>query len=308
MTLLIFGGTGFIGSSLIKNRKSKEKIIFYSSKKVEIINFKKKTNTQFNSSIEYIKKLKKFDAIFCASTRYDPIKYKNRPDIVFKNNIKSIFNFIKILDKTKVNKLILLSSYAVYGNKLNKNLENSSILLKNFSTKEFYYASAKLFQENIINNFCKENKIKFNIIRLPSVYGPGSTLNKKNAHVIPSFILQLLKGTKKMNIYGTGKEIREFIYISDLIKIILKLRKTNYSGILNVGSNQYSSINELLNKIINIINLEVSVNFNNKSFSDVPIRKVSYIRFKKIIGNFKFTNDTTGLNNTINWYKKQLNV
>lgn len=196
MTLLVFGGTGFIGSSVIKKCKSKEKIISFSSKKVEIFNSNLKKKVNYNFSVNYINKQKKIDALFCAATRYDPKKYRTKPEIIFKNNIDSILKFIKTINNANVRKVLLVSSYAVYGDTVKNNSENSILSTENFSKREFNYALAKYIQEKLIINFCKEKNINYNIIRLPSIYGPGSTLNKKNAHVIPSFILQVLKKKK----------------------------------------------------------------------------------------------------------------
>ena len=109
-----------------------------------------------------------------------------------------------------------------------------------------------------------------------------------------------------MNVYGTGNEKREFIYIYDLIKIIIKLRNDNYIGAINVGSNKFISIKNLLSNITNLTNSVIQTKFNNESFSDVPIRKVKYNNFRKLFKGYKFTSISVGLNNTIKWYKKNL--
>ena len=307
MTLLVFGGTGFVGSSLINRQKENEKIISFSSKKIEIIKKKSRYNIKYSLLKNYLKQEKENDAIFCASTRYDPKKYINNTLGVFENNINSIIKFLKILDNTSVRKVILISSYAIYGNKKSANSEESNVFAKNFSIKEFYYAQAKLLQENLIINFCKKRNIKYNILRLPSIYGPGSTLSLKNSHVIPSFVIQILKKKKHITIHGNGTEKKEFIYIFDLIKIILILRKKNFNGIINVGSNKFLSIKTLLNIIIKLTNSKVITQYNNQSFSDIPLRKVNYLKLKSHFKNFKFKEITNGLRETVNWYKKKLN-
>lgn len=305
MALIVFGGSGFVGNSIIEVQKKYENIISFSSNKIEIYQQKKKTKISYKKVLEFLKKSKKVDAIFCAATRYDPNKYKDQPLTVFQNNINAILKFIKILDAKKMNKIIFVSSYAVYGQKFqNKNKEDFILSPDNFSKKEFYYALAKYTQEKIIINYCNNKNIKFNILRLPSIYGPGSTLDQKKAHVIPSFILQILKKIKKINVFGTGNEKREFLYILDLIKIINKLRKKNINGILNVGSNHFISIKNLLNLVIKITNSQIEIAFNKKSISDVPLRKVSYNKFNNIFKKYKFTNINIGLERTINWYKK----
>lgn len=303
MALVIFGGTGFLGSTLTKKQKIRENIYSISSKK---INLYKSKSTKFISKKflkDNLKKEKKLDAIFCAATRYDPKKYSDEPLTVFQNNINAIIKFLNIIDQTKIRKVLLISSYAVYGNKNKQNKENSKILVENFSNKEFYYAFAKFIQENLLINFCKKKNINYNIVRLPSIYGPGSTLKIKNSHVIPSFIMQVLNKKKNMKIHGNGEEKREFIYISDLIKILMKLRRINFNGVINVGSNNFSSIRYILDRIIKFTNSKTQAKTNNISFSDVPLRKVNYSKFKKYFKNFKFEKINSGLLKTINWYK-----
>ena len=155
MTLVVFGGTGFVGSAIINELRQKEKIISISSKKVKVYNSRSNNLIKNTSLKNYLKKEKNFDAIFCASTRYDPKKYINDPISVFKNNINAINKFFKSLEKTNVRKILLISSYAVYGNKNSNNREKSKILVENFSNKEFYYALAKYTQETLLINFCE---------------------------------------------------------------------------------------------------------------------------------------------------------
>lgn len=303
MALVIFGGTGFVGSALTNKQKIRENVYSISSKEIRL--HKSKSSKLINKKLlkNNLKKERKLDAIFCAATRYDPKKYSDDPLTVFQNNINAITRFLNIIDQINVRKVLLISSYAVYGNKNNQNKESSKIQIENFSNKEFYYALAKFTQENLLINFCKRKNIKYNIIRLPSIYGPGSTLRMKNSHVIPSFIMQVLNRKKNMKIYGNGKEKREFIFIFDLIKILTKLRKINFNGVINVGSNNFLSIKHILDRIIKLTNSKTKAKANNISFSDVPMRKVNYFRFKKYFKNFKFEKINSGLSTTIKWYQ-----
>ena len=108
-----------------------------------------------------------------------------------------------------------------------------------------------------------------------------------------------------MKIYGNGNEKREFVYIFDLIKILMILRNDNLNGIINVGTNKFVSIKNILDIIIKSTNSNIITKTNNISFSDVPLRKVNYSKFKKHIKNFNFEKINSGLLKTINWYKSK---
>ena len=89
------------------------------------------------------------------------------------------------------------------------------------------------------------------------------------------------------------------------IKILMILRNNNLNGIINVGTNNFVSIKNILDIIIKSTKSNIIAKTNNISFSDVPLRKVNYSKFKKHIKNFNFEKISSGLLKTINWYKSK---
>ena len=122
------------------------------------------------------------------------------------------------------------------------NDENVEVNIKSLSSSEFYYGSAKVHREDLLIEFCIRNSIKFTVLRIPSLYGPHATLNVNQAHVIPSFIMRLLQvNSREIQAFGTGNEMRDFLYVEDLIRII---RQTidSPSEIMNIAPQSFVSI------------------------------------------------------------------
>jgi len=306
MSVIIFGGNGFIGANLINKLKEKETIYSFNSKYNYLIKNGSKINITSKYAISLLKKDKNIEAYFCSSVRYNPIHYKKKPLDIYKKNIFILIQFLKLISNIKIKKVTLLSSYAVYGhNRKSKCYENEIIDKSYFSKGENFYALSKHNQEQIFISYCEQKDLPFNIVRLPSIFGENSSLVIKNAHVIPSLIMKLIREPKELDIFGTGNEKREFIYVGDLIKFLLKIRKIKALNIINFGSCKFITIKKLsyiLNKKISPTSI---LHYNNKSISDVPMRFVSNKKLLTIFKNFKFTEFDIAIKKTISWYKKQ---
>ena len=182
----LIGFTGFIGSNLVKFRKSIDK---YNSKNI--------------SSIKH----NNYEIVICAGTSSKRWLANKFP----KKDKKKILNLIKYLDKINVRKFVLISTCEVFGN--NKNSNEKSKL--NFSNKS-EYAKNRIYLEN----FCKKRFKNILIIRLPIVYGKNFSknfifdlLNKKEIHK--------LNGRDKVQIYNVKNLVKHINYaIKENIKFL----------------------------------------------------------------------------------------
>jgi nucleoside-diphosphate-sugar epimerase len=111
------------------------------------------------------------------------------------------------------------------------------------------YGNSKLYCEKMIAAWGEANQKQYQILRVGHVYGPGEEAYKK---VIPVTIRKLLNN-ESLEIWGTGREIRAFIYIKDVVQAILQsLEISENNGPINLVSNQQISIRELVEKLISI--------------------------------------------------------
>ena len=261
MKILITGGCGFIGTALtahiIKNYKNYKIII--------IDNFTSSSEKFFKKSIKYFTKKKindlkiqiikgditNFDLVLkaskkckivihlAASTGVD-ISIKN-PSIDFNNNVFGTFNILEACRINKIKKLILASSGAVVGN-VDPPI-NENILPKPISP----YGASKLFKETYASSYSYSYNISTISLRFSNVYGPGS--NFKNS-VVSKFIKDYIISNKN-EIYGSGNQTRDFIYIDDLISAILKsmLNKKLKNEVFQISTNKETNL-IYLNKLI----------------------------------------------------------
>ena len=118
--------------------------------------------------------------------------------------------------------------------------ENSCMLPQSF------YAITKLNQEMMVRNICNALGIPFVIFRYQNVYGPGQSLKNPYTGILSIFSTRI-KNKKSIPIFEDGKESRDFVYISDVVRAtILGVENKNANGrIFNVGSGERTSILEV---------------------------------------------------------------
>ena len=317
--ILITGGCGFIGSHFIDLAlKKKIKIVNLdflsvgSNKKYSKINSKNYKFYRVNSinklKVKKILEIEKPEVIinFGAETHVD--RSIITPKKFIKNNIEGSLNlaieFKNFVEKNKIKKykFIHISTDEVYGStKKNSFLENQ--ILKPNSP----YSASKASTDLILRAFEKTYKFKSIILRPSNNFGPRQFSEK----LIPMAIKQLRQG-KKIPIYGDGKNKREWIYVEDFVKTILKIVKSNVnSGIYNIGSGNLISNLDL---IIHICKIYSNKNYSKKTIlnyfiefvKDRPGHDFMYKLNLKKAKKQKFlvnSNFNINLKKTINYFK-----
>ena len=295
--ILIPGGTGFIGYHLIVYLVKKGWIVHSLSK------FKPKKTRRVKGA-KYIycdvrdkKKLrskldKYYDYIVNLSGYVDHSNNQSITRIHFNGCKNLIFNYLN----NKPKKFIQIGSSIEYGKQRSPQRENKKNLQETYST----YGNAKLLSSKFLLEQKKKNNFPITILRLYLVYGPKQDLNR----LIPITIMNALKKVK-FNC-SAGKQLRDFVYIDDLINAIVKTFKNEKSNgeIINVGSGNPISVKKLIIKICKL------ANGGNPQFGKVSLRKdeifklyPSLKKVKKILNWQAKVNLDKGLKKTIKYYK-----
>ena len=208
------------------NKKIKNCLIFSArdpnlETKIKSINYKKKINIIFNN--------------FYPSKRISKVRPANYSEFI-KLSLSSTAIVLNSINPQNINKIIYNSSSSIYGfNKFD---------LKDSSNRKLA-SSFKILSENIIYNFCIQNKINFNILRIFNLY---TGIDDKFSILGKIFYSQNFK--KKIIINNNGNSIRDFIQIKDVVNIISTLLKKKTKNIvLDVGSGYGTKIKDILNYI-----------------------------------------------------------
>lgn len=252
MKSLITGGAGFIGSHLadylfqkghkiivldnfISGRKSNLKKI---EKKIKIVNidiFKSKSLDKYFKGVDYV---------FHLAGLADIVPSIENPKKYFDTNVVGTFNVLRASKKAKVKKLLYAASASCYG------LPKSFPTNENSEIKPMYpYALTKRQGEELVMHWNNIFNLPSLSLRFFNCYGPRSRTTGAYGAVFGVFLAQKLAG-KPLTIVGNGKQTRDFIHVSDLVKALFKAAKSKeYGKIYNLAGGKEISVNQIANLI-----------------------------------------------------------
>ncbi len=291
-TILITGGTGFLGYNLIKSLNLKH----YD---VTSLSYRRKSNKDYIKGVKYIfcnignfkelkKKIKKkYNFVVNFSGNIDHRKKSE----TFKVHYSGLKNLIKVIDKKHLKLFIQIGSSLEYG-KL-KSPQKERIICKPIS----YYGKAKYLS----SKYVLKKLNKFLILRLYQVYGP----HQKKDRLIPYVIDCCLKNKKFP--CTDGSQIRDFLFVDDLVNLLSKIlnKRKIRSAVYNVGSGNPLSVKKLINLIVK------KVKKGKPNFGKIKMRKDEtadlFPKIEKIKKDFNWrpkVNIFKGIYKTINYYDK----
>ena len=263
--ILVTGGSGFIGSAIVSYLvKSGYKVIVYDNNsrgKTERLAKVRKYIKFIKGDIRDKKKLlsitgKVDTVIHLAYVNGTKFFYK-KPFEILDIAVNGLINILEFCKKKKVKNFFLASSSEVYQNPLKIPTDEKEMLkIPSIYNPRYSYGGGKIISELYGLYFAKKFFKKFIIFRPHNVYGK----DMGEDHVIPQFIKRFKKLGKRKQflIFGTGKEIRSFIYIDDFISGFSKIfKKGKNQEIYNIGTNEKIKISNLALLISNIFKKKI---------------------------------------------------
>ena len=303
MKILVFGSNGMVGSSVVANFiKNSSYEVFQSSRK----------DTNLFSLEETLKTISQIepDIILNAAAMVGGIHANNTKRIDFIiNNLKINMNILEASISFPKTKVINLGSSCIYPLDAPNPLKESSIMTGKLEPTNSPYAMAKLSAIEIGDAISKELGHNIKNLMPTNLYGPNDHFSANDSHVIPGLIFRMHEAKKNKDssfkIWGSGKPLREFLYVDDLATAINTIIKENpEENIINVGSGEEVSINDLATLIKTTINYEGSLEFDS-SMPDGNPRKLLDSTTMKNLGWKPKIHLEEGLNITYNWFLKK---
>ena len=316
---IVTGGSGFIGSNLVKFLLNKNYFVInvdnlsysanpYNLKEIGKDNNYKFFNQDINNKHQILNILNKFKPIgifnLAAETHVD--RSIDNPEKFIKTNILGVYNLLRVLNKylkknKKKIKLIHVSTDEVYGD-ISIGKKSDEKFSYNPSSP---YSASKASADHLIRSFVRTYKLPAVISNCCNNYGPNQFPEK----LIPKLIYNIINN-KPLPIYAKGKNCREWIHVQDHCEALLKIFHRGKIGeSYNVGSNQTIQNIDMAKKLIHILKNN-SVALGNKVkiqfVKDRPGHDFRYaLNSKKIykeLGWKAKINLDEGLVNTFQWY------
>lgn len=301
--IYITGHRGMVGSATVKllREKGYKNLIFKTSKELDLRNQRETEEFIKKESPEYI---------FHFAARVGGIKANiNYPVEFLYDNIMITTNVIHSAYKYKIKKLLYLGSSCVYPRECPQPMKEEYLLTGKLELTNEGYALAKIIGLKLCEYYNKQYQTNFISLMPPNLYGPNDNFDLKTSHVVAALIRKFLEA--KINnldyveIWGTGKARREFLYVEDLADACLYFME-NYEAkdlpaFINIGCGEDVSIKELVEIIKEEIGYDGKVYWNT-SLPDGMSQKLLDSSFSRKLGWEARTPLREGLRKTIEWY------
>lgn len=163
----------------------------------------------------------------------------------------------------------------------------------------------------IVQGRAYKDQYNFNAIHLLPVnlYGPKDNFDRVSSHVIPALIRKIIEARDQnkpyVEVWGTGRATREFLYVEDAARgIVLATQKYDDASPVNLGSGIEITIRETAELIMKITRYNGEIRWNTSKPDGQPRRQVDVSRAKKLFGFVAQISFEAGLRKTIDWYEK----
>lgn len=303
--IFVAGHKGMVGSALVRFLKNKK------DNKIFTINKSKLDLTNQHDVLRYFSK-KRFDQVYIAAAKVGGIYANNKfpADFIYKN-LMITCNLINSSHITKVKKVLYFGSNCSYPKYAKQPIKENDLLSGPLEPTNEAYSIAKISGLKLCESYNRQynkSSTDFRSVVPTNLYGINDNYDSINSHVIPALIKKIHYAKKNndsdLTIWGSGKVLREFLLVDDLVKCCVKIMtipRKKYIKIvgnkhthINIGSGKDLTISKLANKICNIIGYKGNIKFD-KSYPDGASRKLlSSAKLKKII-DIKYTSLDEGL-------------
>ncbi len=301
--ILILGGYGFMGKHLNK---------VFADSNYEIFNESRKSNCDILnlSQLRIVLKEINPDIIIFAAAHVGSVNYvSEKAGDVINDNTQMYLNLYKtVLEVNK--KIIILNPLANCSFPGIIDIQHEELWWegKIHESVEAYGMTQKM--AFIISEcYKKQYGIKTINLILPGCYGEDDHVDEEKTHAMNGIIMRMIRAKKNKDkefvVWGSGKPIREWVYMTDVAKVFKKIidnETFDLPNLINIGQEKGISISDIAFSVKKILDYDVEIIYDTSKQDGAPIKILGSKLFKIHFPNFKFTDHKIAMKNTIKYY------
>lgn len=307
--IYIAGHRGLVGSAIIRELKSRG-----------FTNLLTRTHEQLNLTdqreVNHFFDKEKPDYVILAAAVVGGIHANNTypADFIYQNMMIEA-NVIHSSYKNNVKRLLFLGSTCIYPKRVEQPIEENALLSDALEPTNEPYAIAKIAGIKLCESYNRQHGTDFRSVMPTNLYGINDNFHDENSHVIPALIRRFheakVNHSSSVTVWGTGKAMREFLYVDDMAKaslFVLELDASIYKANtepmqshINVGTGKDISIEQVAEIIRKVVGYNGKLIFDTTK-PDGALRKlIDVSRLSNMGWNYSIDIEE-GLERTYKWY------
>ena len=250
------------------------------------------------------------EVIFLAAAKVGGIHANNtQPGEFLYDNLMIEANVIECAKQIGVEKLIFLGSTCIYPKFAPQPIAEDALLTGPLEPTNEWYAIAKIAGIKLCQAYRRQFGCDFIAAQPTNLYGPFDNFDLDSSHVLPALIRKAHEARKsessKLQVWGSGKPLREFLHVDDLADALVFLAE-NYSGedIVNVGSGREISIGDLARLVADVVGTDAEVIFDTGKPDGTPRKMADTSRLSALGWTSRIALED-GIRSVYHWFLEQ---
>lgn len=298
--IYVAGHNGLVGSAILRNLKSKgyNNFVLKSHNELDLLK---------QEDVEAFFDAEKPEYVFLAAAKVGGINANNTyPAQFIYENLMIQNNIINSSYKSGVKKLLFLGSSCIYPKLAPQPIKEEYLLSGYLEPTNEAYAIAKIAGLKMCRFYNMQYGTNYISVMPTNLYGPQDNFDLQNSHVLPALLRKLHEGKaggeQCVEIWGTGKPLREFLHVDDMADACVYLME-NYNGdeFVNIGTGEEVSIKELAEIVKRVVGFEGELVFDASKPDGTPRKLLDVTKLESLGWKYRIKLED-GIRDTYNWY------
>ncbi len=228
------------------------------------------------------------DYVYLAAAKVGGIQANNtfRGEFIYQNLMMEA-NVVHAAMRAGVQRLLFLGSSCIYPRDCPQPILEDYLLTGPLEPTNEPYAIAKIAGIKLCESYNRQYGTRYVSAMPTNLYGPNDNYDLNNSHVLPALIRKAhearLRGDRQLVVWGSGRPMREFLYVDDMADACVFLMERDIGeGLFNVGTGQDVTIRELAEMVMSVVGFEGEIVFDSSKPDGTPRKLLNVDRLGQL--------------------------
>jgi GDP-L-fucose synthase len=312
--VFVAGHKGMVGSAIVRQLSKDPSVVLLLALRSEL-------DLTDGVAVQAYMQLHKPDQVYFAAAKVGGIHSNNTyPAEFITDNLVMQSNVIQAACSAGVHKLLFLGSSCIYPQLAKQPMSEDCLLTGTLEPTNEPYAIAKIAGIKMCESYNRQYGVDYRCVMPTNLYGENDNYHPQNSHVIPAMMRRFheakLAGAQRVVVWGTGKPMREFMYVDDMAAACIHVMNLPDAGFVaavpnpmcshvNVGTGRDVTIAELASTMAAVVGFEGDIAFDSSKPDGTPRKLMDVSRLRSLGWEYSVELEQ-GLGMTYEWFLENL--